>query len=571
MIAAAPRLSRLRTRPSSAYRRRNPSPGWSWSSTFFLFFLVFFVPKKPATAPFLPRTISPSCNGRRFNEASFGGRHQVLRRAGCSSGATLLCNVLQGSTSKQYPNLCNMFTRVVMKGKSLIALTQLARLRLADACREALGIPIALKSVGSHKDGTFSRSGSDYDLWILPVPQERLGISFNQMHVEALRHSVDCLCFVRDVRSKDMKIQFQVVESKFNKSLPVELSFCPDDAESFPHLRKGTSFAENDARIDAFLIDHPAARLALSGLKQLSSTRPKGFLLKAMAWRLACEPGRCRLRDREEHQAEAADTHVEAFDFFLRMLAELRHWNTSLLCSADLWRDLREHPKRDEHISRFEHCAAEILAGQWRQRLEHLENDGIDSSYINNTRGEQGKHPSRHCFYRPPRKLAKRPYKCLYCNDYNKGVGLGPGDRCRCCGKVQVEHPEYETRKLEVDAFIARQSQSPISLAGDSLSHSPVGTYLRWQRLDGPRGPVPKPSVPPKEVAPLEVRESLSRKRTQLQRKLGKMLSFVVEPVPGQKFVASLLHDGQTFTSGKKALPEEARLEVLEQAMAYVD
>ena len=174
MIAAAPRLSRLRTRPSSAYRRRNPSPGWSWSSTFFLFFLVFFVPKKPATASFLPRTISPSCNGRRFNEASFGGRHQVLRRAGCSSGATLLCNVLQGSTSKQYPNLCNMFTRVVMKGKSLIALTQLARLRLADACREALGIPIALKSVGSHKDGTFSRSGSDYDLWILPVPQERL-------------------------------------------------------------------------------------------------------------------------------------------------------------------------------------------------------------------------------------------------------------------------------------------------------------------------------------------------------------------------------------------------------------
>ena len=361
-------------------------------------------------SPFLPRATSPSCNGRSSSEASFRGR----------SGATLLCNVLEGSTSKQYPNLCNVFNRVAQRGKSLIVPTHFAFERLTDACRKALGIPIALKSVGSHKDGTFSRSGSDYDLWILPVPQARLGISFNQMHVEALRHSVESLCFVKDVRSKDMKIQFQVVERNFNKSLPVELSFCPDDAEGFPYLRKGTSFAENDARIDAFLIDHPAARVAVSGVKQLLSTRPKGFLLKAMAWRLATEPGRCPpLSDREEHQAEGADVHAEAFDFFLRMLAELRHWNTSSLCSADLWRDLQEHPKRNEHVSRFEDCAEEIVAGQWRQRLERLENNGINGSYINNTRGEQGKHPSRHCFYRPPGRRGNRNHKCLYCNDYN--------------------------------------------------------------------------------------------------------------------------------------------------------
>ena len=146
-------------------------------------------------------------------------------------------------------------------------------------------------------------------------------------------------------------------------------------------------------------------------------------------------------------------------------------------------------------------------------------------------------------------------------------MGLGPEDRCRRCGELQVKHPEYQARKLEVGTFIARQSQGPISPEPDSAS--PTGTYLKWQRSDGPPGP--KPSESPQEPAPREVRESLSRQRTLLQRKLGKTLNFVVEPVPGKKFVASLLHDGQTFTSGKKALPEEARLEVLEQAIAHVD
>ena len=83
------------------------------------------------------------------------------------------------------------------------------------------------------------------------------------------------------------------------------------------------------------------------------------------------------------------------------------------------------------------------------------------NNYIPNALPELGQHPDRHCFSLPRNQSAKSGscvYKCIWCGDFNKGVGLESGDRCNNCNQGQVEHPAFEKPRQEIELWQARFS-----------------------------------------------------------------------------------------------------------------
>ena len=374
----------------------------------------------------------------------------LARKASDMLGQELLMDLLNGSIPEGYEELCSKFNLHVKHGKSLYAFTQKAFGLLSTKCREALGNAVKLQYVGSRRDGAFSRSSSDLDIWILPQEQASTKLTCEyRMVLQTLKEGIAALDFVQDIAIGEVSVKFKAVDPDIQLSISVDLALPPNDTEDFPQLRGKRSQQENDRHIDGYLIDHPTAGIAVSGIKQLLKVRPKGKLLKAMVL-LVVSHHDFAVSNRNEHQVPGAAVNSEAFTLFLLFMKELQNWRVSPAFGLPLTTDLTGHPKRKYHIERFEKAAAAITSGSWVERLDELE---IANGYIRNTRPETGKHPDRHCFFLPRNRNKKRgkyKYKCIWCHDYNKGVGLEPGDRCRKCKNSQVEHPQFQQKRQEV-------------------------------------------------------------------------------------------------------------------------
>ena len=376
----------------------------------------------------------------------------------------------------RYAELCRDFNVRVKRGKAPYRLTPLGFSKLQKKCWDVLGSKVKLSYVGSRRDGAFSQSSSDLDIWI--TAQGNHPFKFTTERKEALKKSVAQLDWVEDVVAGDVSVKFKIRDPDENLSIAVDLALCPNDPEDFPLLRGSPNRWENDERVDGFMLEHPTAGVAVSGVKQLLTTRPKGIQLKALVRRVALYYN-FSVSDRSKHQA-GTDVNSEAFELFLLLLHELRNWNVSRAFGSDLTDDLAGHPKRKQHAERFERAAEEIDRAAWLACLDELEEE---SGFIHNTRPELGRHPDRHCFVLPGNRSEKGgsyKYKCIWCQDYNRGVGLQPGDRCKICKQVQIEHPRFQEIKQEVELAEARFAAS---------ADEPVrGRYLVKMKTDMPKG-----------------------------------------------------------------------------------
>ena len=251
--------------------------------------------------------------------------------------------------------------------------------------------------------------------------------------------------------------------------------------QDFPCLPGHSTRSVNDDKIDGFFRARPAGRVAISALKRLfPGTEIKGILLKAIAYRVARER-KCVLSNRSQHQEDCYDTNGEATVLFLTILQELRGWKSSVL-GQDLEVDLdlqKGNPKRSLHLDALNNIQRSIIDCAWFDISPLLDDD----RYLKNTRLEPSKHPDRHYFHKP--KNGKGHYKCMWCNDYNAGVGHNDSDKCRSrsCGRVQKERPDYEKLKTALLAL-----DSPKQFAESHREGDLTGEWVVWRqsRLTGP-------------------------------------------------------------------------------------
>lgn len=212
-------------------------------------------------------------------------------------------------------------------------------------------------------------------------------------------------------------------------------------------------------------MQHPAPRVAASGLIRLFNRTIPGNLLKALVYKVA-KDRRCVLSNGTEYQLKERNTIGETTTFFLTILQELLDWKSAVFgpqLEMDL--ELQLGQRRDLHDA-LNDMQNQIAAGTWFDVLPLLATE--DVTYINNTKAKPGKDPDRHCFQ--PAK-GKKNYKCIWCKSYNGGVGLGEQDRCNKCGEIQIRYPGFGAA---LKSFLERQGS-------EDATQTPAGEWVMWK------------------------------------------------------------------------------------------
>eukprot|EP00438_Fugacium_kawagutii_P000558 Skav223859 [mRNA] locus=scaffold2304:637276:656526:- [translate_table: standard] len=353
--------------------------------------------------------------------------------------------------------------------------------------------PVDLEKEGSQVDQTYSAARSDLDLWVKKRHRQPFTEEEKSKLVLALREKL----FARKVSlggAGNCFIAFQLDDevtgagySSKHVSFPIDIGLDPRDPEDFLNLRCGDNRQINDRKINGFLKDHPSSRVAVSGLKRWFNTSMKGIVLKAVTYFVAIER-KCVLSNLLKHQSSNINVNAEATVLFLTVLQELRDWNSGVFGETlrkDLYLQLKQNnSKRGLHLKSLSEMKNLIQSGSF---YDMVQAHSDDQTYVNNTKMEPGANPDRHYFQLP--NFGKRGnYKCIYCNDYNKGVGLTEDSRCRKCGGVQIEHPDWDWRW--VDGPRVQEDWNTTKLVGNwvqwkpsrkkILSRKPCDSECRW-------------------------------------------------------------------------------------------
>ena len=191
--------------------------------------------------------------------------------------------------------------------------------------------------------------------------------SFTEKDTEKVklhREQLQQLCDELPVRS--MAIKFIVPEWGVTFS-HLDLVLYMQRREEFPCFRGGTDFCVNSAAIKDFLETYPAARMAVEGVRTyFNLSRPTVVLLEALAWRLSKTfPLTRGAADKLAEVTLNEDLRVESYQFFKRLVEELRAWNTSSF-GDDLRQDLNELPleKQAEYLeglAKMQHVPQDVL------------------------------------------------------------------------------------------------------------------------------------------------------------------------------------------------------------------
>ncbi|CAK9075492.1 Uncharacterized protein SCF082_LOCUS36566 [Durusdinium trenchii] len=112
-------------------------------------------------------------------------------------------------------------------------------------------------------------------------------------HADALFTETDKLKVKQNLQkcttvTGDVKIGSIALKFVMQNKVSIDLVLVNPRPEEFPRLRGGDNFYVNSERINTFLEETHAARLAIVSVKNFfGSRRPKGLLLEAIVWRLS--------------------------------------------------------------------------------------------------------------------------------------------------------------------------------------------------------------------------------------------------------------------------------------------
>ncbi|CAE8723319.1 unnamed protein product [Polarella glacialis] len=405
------------------------------------------------------KTSGQQASGRQCASARRARKYQVLD---CRSAALALIHdkltKLLPASLKRDPLAGNAdlfsrrFVTVVQREKRLIGPTGACWESLNSACREALGTDLVLKQVGSYFQSTGSKpSGSDIDI---RVSRQRSKISFNDNDKELLKNHLERLPFIcgpggqESVEIGKLSVKCAIYDADINEILDVDIVPLPQtryaaECEDFPVLRGGPQRFENDAEVHRFFLHHRSARLAVSSLKLLlEKPRPPGIVLEAVVWIVA--------RDRGLIPSSNV-TAIEVTALFLETLSELAEPDQS---STEQIRSFARACRIADNSmnSLLQSARQQIQRGLWFQKFKGLLENPF--GFTSNTKNEEFKHPQRHCVHLPGNHLVREgkfKYKCIWCQDYNRGVGSQMTDSCKLCGEVQIRHRQYERIRKEVE------------------------------------------------------------------------------------------------------------------------
>ena len=231
---------------------------------------------------------------------------------------------------------------------------------LVEACQHALGDNVLVEMVGSLTRQTASFKDCDVDFQVRRIPgSEQADELFTDTDKRKVAQNLEKLhCVTGPVTIGNVAIKFTMevpVDLVLaNPQLPVDLVLANPRLEEFPKLRGGDNFYENSARINQFLKENFAARLAIIGVKQFFYWRPKGLLLEAVVWRLSKTFPLRKITHEPAGPQEMKYLRKECFTCFGHLLAALKNWEKSPF-GRDLKEDLDMLPerKREEHIQSF--------------------------------------------------------------------------------------------------------------------------------------------------------------------------------------------------------------------------
>jgi len=438
-----------------------------------------------------PWKIGRSSAGENLGRQGTGAKTaRACRMSGCPVDAL---HLIQERLDKLLPkhlrndalvNDAKTFSRsfyvVVQRERRQLGPTEACRARIVDACRQALGSDVIVKQVGSYLQRTGCKlAGSDLDIRV--TRPENSG--FVPEDKERLRQHLAELPFARNVRVGTLAVKFAIHDVGIDESLLVDVVLLPQpgyeaEKEDYPSLRGSPHRFMNDAAEADFLLRHVPARLAVVALKLLlDQPRLPGLILEAIACRVAVKLGLTPASN---------ETDIESTAIFLEALSELAEPG---LAKDDGLRKFASACSIGERglDEVLQSVSQHILRRDWFRKFMHLLVNPV--GFTNNTKIEMTKHPDRHWFYLPGGHLSRQgqyKYKCMWCNDYNKGVGLQDTDRCQQCSNVQVKHPDYERCRREVEEHERANdpyAAGPSRLSGEWLEEKPASNLGRNRRL----------------------------------------------------------------------------------------
>ena len=226
---------------------------------------------------------------------------------------------------------------------------------LVAACCHALGNDIVVERIGSLRKKTASGIDYDMDFQVRRRPgSDQADVPFTETDKLKVAQNLEkCIGVTGPVTIGNVAIKFEM-----ENHMRVDLVLAHPRPEQFPKLRGGVNFHENSARINKFLEQTPAARLAIVGVKLVfPHRRPKGILLEAIVWRLSKTYPFRPLPTNEENILEvevasgfdvANPLWIEYFRFFVYLTDRLQTWEQHPF-GSDLRQDLDKLPEEKQH------------------------------------------------------------------------------------------------------------------------------------------------------------------------------------------------------------------------------